>query len=122
MTTKFTTITFLLLLLCFSFFSACIYDEETAHKKPIESYISTSQATDYQDVIVHLPAAKNVQLIERNCQICHSLRYIEMQPKMPRKTWEKLVIKMQKVYGMPVSDSTIINQMIDYLSLTKGND
>lgn len=51
---------------------------------------------------------------------CHSLRYIEMQPNMPHKAWEKTVTKMIKMYGAPVRDSLEAAAIVDYLTEIKG--
>ena len=53
------------------------------------------------------------------CITCHSLRYIEMQPPFPRKTWEKIVDKMVKNFGAPISDSSA-KAIVDYLVAIKG--
>lgn len=49
-----------------------------------------------------------------NCQTCHTARYIDMQPKFTRKTWEKEVRKMIDVYGAVIDDSTA-KIIVDYL-------
>ncbi|MEO5571020.1 MAG: cytochrome c [Bacteroidia bacterium] len=54
-----------------------------------------------------------------HCITCHSLRYIEMQPAFPRKTWEKIVDKMVKTFGAPIPDSSA-KAIVDYLVATKG--
>lgn len=59
------------------------------------------------------------ELIKTSCITCHSLRYIEMQPPFPRKTWEKIVDKMIKNFGAPVQDSTA-KLIVDYLVTVKG--
>jgi hypothetical protein len=43
-----------------------------------------------------LPDAPGADAFRMNCMICHSERYIQMQPEFPRKTWEKIVDKMIK--------------------------
>jgi hypothetical protein len=53
------------------------------------------------------------------CITCHSLRYIEMQPPFPRKTWEKIVDKMVKNFGAPIPDSSA-KVIVDYLVAVKG--
>lgn len=72
-------------------------------------------------VSVELPYAKGVELVERACVPCHSLRYIEMQPQMPRKAWEKIVDKMIHAYGAPVADSASAREIVDYLVAVKGS-
>ena len=53
------------------------------------------------------------------CGICHSLKYISMQPDFPRKTWDAEVHKMVEKYGAPI-DSTISRKIVDYLVTIKG--
>ena len=53
------------------------------------------------------------------CITCHSLRYIEMQPSFPRKTWEKIVDKMIKNFGAPIPDSSE-KAIVNYLAEIKG--
>jgi cytochrome c5 len=77
-------------------------------------------AIDIKDVKVSLPYAKGVDLVESNCRTCHSLRYIEIQPNMTHKAWDKIVKKMVKNYGAPISDTLVVNQIIDYLATIKG--
>jgi mono/diheme cytochrome c family protein len=38
------------------------------------------------------------------CVVCHSPRYITMQPRFPRTTWLSEVNKMKDVYGAHISD------------------
>jgi len=38
------------------------------------------------------------------CVVCHSPRYITMQPQFPRSTWLSEVNKMKDVYGAHVSE------------------
>ena len=75
---------------------------------------------DISEVRVTLPDSMGKELVEANCITCHSLRYIEMQPHMSRKNWEKTVTKMIKTYGATVTDSMAAAAIIDYLMRIKG--
>jgi len=57
--------------------------------------------------------------VEAFCNICHSLDYIIMQPKLTRLQWTATVTKMIKVFGAPINeeDSRIIT---DYLTVHYG--
>lgn len=44
--------------------------------------------------------------VQSFCAICHSTRYITMQPPLPGATWEAEVSKMIKIYGAPVPEVT----------------
>ncbi|CAN5410363.1 hypothetical protein BH11BAC1_BH11BAC1_12050 [soil metagenome] len=74
---------------------------------------------DIHDVGSDLASAPGEELVRMHCLTCHSLRYIQMQPAFPRKTWEKLVGKMVKNFGAPIPDSTA-KEIVDYLVAVKG--
>jgi hypothetical protein len=40
------------------------------------------------------------------CSLCHSTRYITMQPPLPAATWEAEVSKMRKTLGAPIPDAS----------------
>ena len=40
------------------------------------------------------------------CSLCHSTRYITMQPPLPAATWEAEVTKMRKTLGAPIPDAS----------------
>jgi hypothetical protein len=86
----------------------------------IHATSSHADSIDLSDVVVALPEGAGKEQIERSCVPCHSLRYIEMQPAMPKKTWEKIVSKMIKAYGAPVRDSVAEKEIVDYLVTIKG--
>jgi hypothetical protein len=72
------------------------------------------------DIKTVLPQAGYVELIEMNCTPCHSLRYIEMQPLLTYKTWEKTIDKMIAAYGAPIRDTITKRNIINYLYAIKG--
>ena len=56
------------------------------------------ETTDGHDAVLslsdagyHLPDRPGYDLFLSNCGVCHSYRYIQMQPNFSRKTWEKTV-------------------------------
>jgi cytochrome c5 len=51
---------------------------------------------------------------ESFCAMCHSTRYITMQPPLPAATWEAEVNKMIKTFGAPIPDATA-KTIIPYL-------
>lgn len=77
-------------------------------------------SADISEVRVDLPEADGKELVEASCVPCHSLRYIEMQPALTEKSWEKTVTKMIKVYGAPVRDSVAAGKIVKYLAEVKG--
>ena len=53
------------------------------------------------------------------CVVCHSPRYITMQPRFPRATWLSEVNKMKDVYGAHISDEQVL-RITDYLVSING--
>src|SRR6201984_503278 len=53
------------------------------------------------------------------CVVCHSPRYITMQPRFPRATWLSEVKKMQDTYGAHISDEQAL-KIAAYLFLING--
>jgi cytochrome c5 len=53
---------------------------------------------------------------ESFCAMCHSTRYITMQPPLPGATWEAEVNKMIKTFGAPIPDATA-RKIIRYLQM-----
>lgn len=64
-------------------------------------------------------AGPHLDTYEKNCLICHSTRYVTMQPLFPRATWEKEVKKMIEAYGATISEADQ-RQIIDYLVAVRG--
>src|SRR6266481_6022422 len=53
------------------------------------------------------------------CVVCHSPRYITMQPPFSRTTWLSEVKKMMDVYGAHISDEQAL-KITDYLFSVNG--
>lgn len=53
------------------------------------------------------------------CVVCHSPRYITMQPRFSRSTWLSEVQKMKDVYGAHISDEQAA-KITDYLVFING--
>lgn len=53
-------------------------------------------------------------IVEQYCGICHSLDYITMQKRMPKKVWEAEVNKMI-MFGAPINSKEELNSIVDYL-------
>jgi mono/diheme cytochrome c family protein len=53
------------------------------------------------------------------CIVCHSPRYITMQPRFSQTTWLSEVKKMKDVYGAHISDQQVLN-ITDYLVSING--
>ena len=68
-----------------------------------------------------MPAGPNLDVYNANCAVCHSTRYVTMQPKFTRKTWEAEVTKMANVYGAPVAPEQQ-KLIVDYLMSIRGKE
>lgn len=53
------------------------------------------------------------------CVVCHSPRYITMQPPFSRTAWLSEVNKMKDVYGAHISDDQVL-KITDYLVSING--
>jgi len=54
------------------------------------------------------------------CVVCHSPRYITMQPRFPRTTWLSEVKKMKDVYGAHISEDQV-QKITEYLVSINGH-
>ena len=72
-------------------------------------------------VSTQIPPGPNVQLYEKNCLICHSARYVIMQPRFSQTVWQSEVKKMVDAYGASISpaDQALI---VEYLMAVKGSE
>ncbi len=55
------------------------------------------------------------------CSMCHSTKYVTMQPNFSRKVWEAEVTKMIVKYKAPI-DSVTAKKITDYIVMTKKPD
>lgn len=65
------------------------------------------------------PPGNGKDLFISRCGVCHSLRYVTMQPDFPKKTWAKEVDKMIKTFGAHI-DKKEADEIIEYLNSIKG--
>jgi hypothetical protein len=84
-----------------------------------DQFIIKDPVIKMEDYQVNLRTADGLNELKVSCTICHSLRYIEMQPDFPSSTWETLVNKMRKTFGAPIPDSTA-DKILHYLVQVKG--
>jgi sulfite dehydrogenase (cytochrome) subunit B len=61
----------------------------------------------------------NVDVYEKDCLLCHSARYVAMQPRFSRTVWQNEVKKMIDAYGAPIpeADQALI---VQYLVAVRG--
>jgi hypothetical protein len=105
------------LIFCAISMSSGCYNDYHENSEPTTS---KPYRIDLLDFTPSLPYEENVNLVESNCMICHSVEYINMQPEMTEKNWEKIVDKMIHTFGAPVADSATRTAIIKYLVTIKG--
>lgn len=70
---------------------------------------------------VLLKKAPGVEKVERNCGVCHSLDYIEMNsPFLNSANWDAEVTKMIRIFGAPIDDADA-RTIEDYLKANYGS-
>lgn len=110
---KYFKLKIIVLSLCVFYIISC----SEANKKTENVVAAVPQ--NLNSILTTLPEAPGYKTFQNNCLICHSARYIQMQPDLSEKTWTGLVTKMQKSFGAPVPDSSI-NDIVQYLVAIKG--
>jgi len=86
-----------------------------------EEIVLKDAVVNIDDYRVNFPLGEGFDEFKAACITCHSLRYIEMQPDFPPKTWETIVNKMRKNFGAPMSDSAA-TKIVNYLVAVKGKE
>jgi len=79
----------------------------------------TIHSIELPAIQVQLNAGPGLDKVSTLCNICHTLRYITMQPAFPRATWTAEVNKMIIVMGAPINEEDA-KTIIDYLSTEYG--
>jgi len=66
-----------------------------------------------------LPDAPGKDAVMSNCILCHSMRYVTMQPALSRETWVAEVTKMRKTFGAPIAEEKV-EDIVNYLYAVRG--
>ena len=67
-----------------------------------------------------LKPGPNLEVVQNNCTACHSVDYVQTQPRGPKfkeDFWRAEVTKMIKAYGAPIDDADV-GKIVDYLAQT----
>lgn len=67
-----------------------------------------------------LKPGPGLDVVKNNCTACHSVDYIQTQPRGPKfrkDFWQAEVTKMIKVFGAPI-DAADVPEIVDYLATT----
>jgi hypothetical protein len=89
---------------------------ETIHQV-LPNVISTDATYDAGQYPIYYPelaAGDGRDDVENNCELCHSPRFITMQPALPAQAWSDEVNKMRKTFGASIPDDTA-QKIIQYL-------
>jgi hypothetical protein len=86
--------------------------EQTARPEPSTDTIYRVAA--YPLYPPELAAGEGKQETEAYCVMCHSTRYISMQPPLPAATWEAEVNKMNKAFGANIPEA-VSQKIVRYL-------
>ncbi len=92
---------------------------KSGQEETMQKYTAIDTVVNIDDYQVNFPEGEGYSEFKSSCITCHSLRYIEMQPDFPEKTWETIVNKMKKNFGAPISDSASV-KIVKYLTTVKG--
>jgi hypothetical protein len=81
---------------------------ETIHQvlPSVGSTDASYDAGQYPIYYPELAAGEGKDDVENNCELCHSPRYITMQPVMSAQAWSDEVNKMRKTFGASIPDDT----------------
>ena len=75
---------------------------------------SVYQVSAYQLYPAELAEGEGRAETESLCSLCHSTRYITMQPPMSAQAWAAEVNKMRNIYGASIPEATA-QKIINYL-------
>ena len=70
----------------------------------VYTWAGTTHSINLTETRVELKHGEGLTKVEAFCNICHSLDYILMQPKLTKSQWTATVNKMIKVFGAPINE------------------
>ena len=116
-----------LLLLCTSSLLASCSSKEPVADSPaaaqaskvIKGEASPVHSIELPKLEADFPPGEGRDLFISRCTVCHSLRYVSMQPDFPEATWVKEVDKMRKTWGAHISEDEA-KTIVSYLVTIKG--
>ncbi len=79
----------------------------------------TTKAIELPHDEPEFPPGKGHDAFVSRCGVCHSLRYVTMQPDFPEATWTKEVDKMIKTFGAHITEPEA-KEIVEYLTAIKG--
>ncbi len=117
----------LLLLLCASSLLVSCSSTEPSADSPAPAQISKTakgeespvHSIELPKLEADFPPGEGRDLFISRCTVCHSLRYVTMQPDFPEATWVKEVDKMRKTWGAHITEDEA-KTIVSYLVTIKG--
>lgn len=100
----------------------CNRQKQEVYKQPENTFSingSIHEMNLYPDPAPDFPEHEGKVEFMSYCAICHSLKYITMQPAFSAKTWGAEVDKMVHKYNAPI-DSVTCKKIVAYLVAVKG--
>ena len=86
----------------------------------IAALVVTAAAASAEEKPVTLKQGDGKDVVENNCNSCHSLDYIVMNsPFLGEKQWEASVTKMIKTFGAPIEEGDA-KKIVTYLAKSYG--
>ena len=87
--------------------------------KPTKTAKGAVQEITLPQYPIEMPPGPHLEAFQQHCLLCHSARYVTMQPRFSRTVWEKEVKKMVDVYGASVT-APEQQQIVEYLVAIRG--
>jgi hypothetical protein len=102
--------------------SVAVYSQQpstNASKPAVKAGVSQVHSIVLPQYPSEIAGGPNVDAYRKDCLLCHTARYVSMQPRFPKTVWQNEVKKMVDAYGAPISeaDQALI---VEYLVAVKG--
>jgi hypothetical protein len=102
--------------------SIAVYSQQpsgSASKPAVQTDVSQVQSIVLPEYPAEIAEGPHVNTYRRDCLLCHTSRYVSMQPRFPKTVWQNEVKKMVEAYGAPISEADQ-SLIVEYLVVVKG--
>ena len=97
-------------------FPAALTMHRNRRRRPVPARCTASYC---RSIPPEIPPGPNVEIYSKHCLLCHTARYVAMQPGFPKSVWQSEVKKMVDAYGAPIPDADQV-LIVEYLVVVKG--
>ncbi len=99
--------------------SVAVHSQQPASKPAANAGSSQVHSIVLPKYPPEIQPGPNVEIYSKDCLLCHTARYISMQPRFPKSVWQSEVKKMVDAYGasIPEVDQPLI---VEYLVAVRG--